>query len=67
MGHRRTFTRGGRQVRETLWIGIGTVEAALTGAPTAVILNALNAAALALRPFTVIPRQSLESEPRSPR
>ncbi len=54
MGHRRTFTRGGRQVRETLWIGIGTVEAALTGAPTAVILNALNAAALALRPFTVI-------------
>ena len=46
--------RGGVSRRETLWIEISTVEATLGGAPTAVLANSLNAAALALRPFTVV-------------
>jgi len=46
--------RGGRNVRETVWGDVGTVEAVMTGAPTAILINQLNAAALALRPFTVV-------------
>ncbi len=46
--------RGGRNVRETLWLGTQTAETTLAGAPTAVLTNSLNAAALALRPFTVV-------------
>ena len=46
--------RGGRNRRETLWIGSTTAETTLAGAPTAVLTNALNATALALRPFTVV-------------
>jgi len=46
--------RGGRMVRETLWANFTTVEAALTGAPTAVLANVTGAPLLAIRPFTVI-------------
>ncbi len=46
--------RGGRNVRETVWVGSGTVETTLAGAPTAVLINSLNSAALSLRPFTVV-------------
>jgi len=48
------IVRGGRSVRETLWLFIDTVEATLSGAPTAVLANSLNATALALRPFTIV-------------
>jgi len=47
-------TRGNRQVRESLWIGIGTTITNLAAASTAAQINSLNAAALALRPFTVV-------------
>ena len=50
----RTFQRGGRVVRETMWIEISTVESTLSGAPTAVLANSLSVAALALRPFTIV-------------
>ncbi len=43
-----------RQVRETLWLEVGTGETLLAGAPSVAITNSLNAAALALTPFTVI-------------
>ncbi len=46
--------RGGRNRRETLWVSQVTTETVLAGAPTVAILTALNAAGLALRPFTVI-------------
>ena len=53
----RQFTRSrGRlgERRKTLWIPVDTVETALSGAPTAVLANSLSAAALALRPFTIV-------------
>ena len=46
--------RGGRNRRDTIWGSLDTTESVLTGAPTAVLTNSLNAAGLALRPFTVI-------------
>ena len=46
--------RGGRNVRETLWIGQAEVAAALPAANSAVLMTSLNAAGLALRPFTVV-------------
>ena len=51
--------RGGSQRRETLWIGIVPSSNTLAAAGTAVLSHALNAAALALRPFTVV-RSRLE-------
>ncbi len=45
---------GGRNVRETLWIATATAETTLSGAPSAVLANSLNAAGLALRPFTIV-------------
>ncbi len=54
MARRTRLIRGvQRSVRETLWIDVSTVETTLAGAPTAVLANSLNAAALALRPFTI--------------
>ena len=40
--------------RETLWVGIAAVDTALAAASTAVLFAGFSAAALALRPFTVI-------------
>ncbi len=40
--------------RETLWGFLSTAETTLGGAPTAAVVNSLNAAGLALRPFTVV-------------
>ena len=57
MARRRSFVRGAAAIsrsRETLWLFDTTVEVTLAGAPTAVLALSLNAAALALRPFTVI-------------
>ncbi len=54
VGVGRFATRRQGPRRESLWLFIDTVESALTGAPTAVLSNSLNAVALALRPFTVI-------------
>ncbi len=45
-------TRGSR--RKTLWLANATVTATIGGAGSASLLTTLNAAALALRPFTVI-------------
>ena len=46
--------RGGVKRRESLWLFIGETERTLAAASTATFINSLNAAALALRPFTVV-------------
>jgi len=46
--------RGGGMRRETLWLFASESVSALALATTAVISNSLNAAALAMRPFTVV-------------
>ncbi len=43
-----------RSRRESMWIALSFVETDLTAGTTAVLTNSLNAAALALRPFTVV-------------
>ena len=49
---RRVF-RQGRPVRETVWIGLTETRTVAVGANTATLILSLNAAALALRPFTI--------------
>jgi len=53
----RRFTRiiGGRerQVRQNLWLGINDTATVVAGS-TSTLLTSLNAAALALRPFTIV-------------
>ncbi len=46
--------RGGGPRRETVWIGITEAQNTIVAASTALISSSLNAAALALRPFTVV-------------
>ncbi len=46
--------RGGKNRRESLWIGGLEARTTIAGASGAVLLSSLNAAALALRPFTVV-------------
>ena len=46
--------RGGSMRRETAWLTDPTAEVTMSGAPTALLISSLNAAALALRPFTII-------------
>ncbi len=55
MAH-RGFTRERirAQRRQTLWLFGATVDTTLSGSPSAVITTSLNAAALALRPFTIV-------------
>ncbi len=45
-------SRSGR--RQSLWLDIVTTETTLAGAPSVALLNSLSAAALALRPFTIV-------------
>jgi len=55
MAHRRrTFVRGGKTVRETVWLGHTPTAVNLAAASTANLFGSLNAAAIALLPFTVI-------------
>jgi len=52
--HKSGFlVRGGVRRRQMLWIG-GTADANTIASSTAVLLTSLNAAALALRPFTIV-------------
>ena len=46
--------RSGRNRRESLWLFVTENAASLALATSAVISNSLNAAALALRPFTIV-------------
>ena len=50
----RFIQRGSSQRRESMWLFGSTVESTMSGAPTAVLASSLNAAALALRPFTIV-------------
>ena len=50
----RILTRGGRSVRETMWIFITETVTTLSSSNAATLINVLNAAALALRPFTIV-------------
>ena len=56
MPNRRFVTTRGfrRSRRETMWFAFTPIEAVIAAASTAIQLGTLNAAALALRPFTVI-------------
>ena len=53
MARGRRFIRGGRSVRETMWLTLPETRTALAAANTAVLLLSLTAAELALRPFTI--------------
>ncbi len=46
--------RGGKSVRETLWVGIAATRTNITAPSTAVIINSASAGFLALRPFTIV-------------
>jgi len=46
--------RGGRNRRDTLWIGSPSTDTTIAAANTAVLILSLGAAGLALRPFTVV-------------
>ncbi len=46
--------RGGRNVRDTVWADLPLISSSLGTTGSAVLTTALNAAGLALRPFTVI-------------
>ena len=48
------FRRGNVQRRESLWIFGTPIDTVLSAASTAALISTLNAAALALRPFTVV-------------
>ena len=48
------FRRGSVQRRESLWIFGNPIDTTLSAASTAALVSTLNAAALALRPFTVV-------------
>jgi len=50
----RTFRRGGHAVRQSAWLTINFPQAAVEANTTGVLLGVLNAAALALRPFTIV-------------
>jgi len=50
----RGFIRGGRSVRETEWIGINETITSLAGPGAATLIGTFSAAALALRPFTIV-------------
>ena len=50
--------RGGVKRRETVWVGIAQTQTGIVPS-TAVLLGSLNAAALALRPFTVVRTRGL--------
>ena len=54
MARGKRFVRGGRSVRESMWIGITETNSTLTAANQAVIINNGNAALAVLRPFTVV-------------
>ena len=54
MARRTHFVRSGKSVRETMWIGLTAVEITLAAASSSALILALNAAALALRPFTIV-------------
>ena len=51
---RKRFIRGGRSVRETMWISLDETQTTLASANSAALILVLNAAGLALRPFTII-------------
>ncbi len=53
MARRGFVTRRGVARRETLWVGITETRTTLVAANTAALILSLNAAALALRPFTI--------------
>ncbi len=47
--------RGGRSVRETLWVDVGhTLDTQLSASATAALINSGNAALFALAPFTIV-------------
>ncbi len=54
MARRRTFTRQGRQVRETFWSGVTETVTTLASSNAAALISSASASLLAVRPFTVV-------------
>jgi len=54
MARRGRIIRGGRSVRDTIWFSMTETRTAAASANTATLLLTLNAAALSLRPFTIV-------------
>jgi len=54
MARRRTFLRGGRQVRESLWIGLTETNSTLASANASLLINSLSAGGIDLLPFTIV-------------
>ena len=57
MARRRDFARGAHAIasrRETTWFEFQPVEVTIAAASTGILIFSLNAAALALRPFTIV-------------
>ncbi len=50
----RRIMRQGRSVRELFWLFVFETNTVLAAADTAALINTMNAALLALRPFTVV-------------
>ncbi len=48
------FLRAGKTRRETMWLPGALASTTIAGVSTAVLVGSLNAAALALRPFTIV-------------
>ena len=53
------IVRGGRSIRQMLWLQGTEVSSNLAAASSAVLQTVLNAAALALRPFTIVRTRGL--------
>ena len=51
---RKHFTRGGKSVRETMWVDVAPTNTVLAAASTATLINLPSAGLQALRPFTII-------------
>jgi len=51
--------RGGRMVRESLWIGVTGTNTTLAAGSTAALINVTGAAILALRPITIVRSRGL--------
>ncbi len=51
---RRSFRGGSVQRRDTIWIGVTATSSAVNGPNGVLLFTGLGAAALALRPFTVV-------------
>ncbi len=51
---RKRFFRGGKSVRESMWVSDPATNSTIAAGGTALLVSTANAALLALRPFTIV-------------